>query len=65
MKNKDLEVPQSDAADVVHTSVTVALSLIPFVGAGELFKAAIAPSLEKRKDAWMQKVAEAIRVVID
>jgi hypothetical protein len=56
-----LDVPEADSGDVIHAAVTSVISTIPFVGGGELFKFIVAPSIEKRRDQWMNAVAEAIR----
>ena len=61
MSTSSLDLPQADGGDVLHTAVTTILSTIPFVGAGELFKFMVTPSLEKRRERWMQLVAEAIQ----
>ena len=61
MNTDSLDVPQSDAKDVAHIAVSTALSAIPFLGAGELFKFIVTPSLEKRREQWMENVAALIR----
>ena len=61
MTHDNLDVPEADGADVLHIAVATALSTIPFLGAGELFKFVITPSLEKRREQWMQTVSSAIK----
>jgi len=48
------KVPERTASDYAHTTAKAALSAIPVVGgpAAELF--ALAPPIEKRRDAWLQ-----------
>lgn len=41
--------------------MTAALSAVPFVGLGELFKFIVAPSLDKRREQWMKLMAEAVQ----
>ena len=60
MSNNPLAVPEADSGDVMHTAVTAALSAVPFVGLGELFKFIVAPSLDKRREQWMKLMAEAV-----
>lgn len=59
---KDLK---SSAGDVVHTSVTAALSAIPFVGgsASVLFSSLIAPPISKRRDEWLIQLAQGLEEV--
>lgn len=59
-ESKKFEVPQADMKDIAHTGATVLLSAIPFLGAGELFKATLTPPLEKRRDQWMATIAQAV-----
>jgi hypothetical protein len=63
MSGESLEVPQADSADAAHLVATTLIGLIPFVGAADLFKFIISPSLEKRKERWMQLIVEAIRTL--
>lgn len=65
MNKNSLKVPEADNGDVVHIAVAAALSAVPFVGLGELFKFIIAPSLEKRREHWMKLVAEAVQELQD
>lgn len=63
MSEESLEVPQADSADAAHLVASTLVGLIPFVGVADLFKFIVSPSLEKRKDRWMQLVVEAIRTL--
>jgi len=61
MKREDLKVPQPDIKDVAHLGVTTFLNSIPgLAGVGELFKFIVSPSLDKRKDKWMETVKDAL-----
>lgn len=55
----DLKPPKRDALDAAHAIVSAGLGSIPVAGAGaqELFKWLITPSLDKRRDEWMESVA--------
>jgi len=61
MNADPLDVPQSGLDDIGHIAATTIISLIPFIGAAEIFKAAVPPPMEKRRDKWMQDVGNAIR----
>lgn len=66
MHNDGLDVPQPDWQDVAHKAITVAVSSIPifgqtFAGAAQLVDFTVAPSLERRKEQWMQLVADTLR----
>lgn len=54
--------PKPDSGDVAHTIVKAGLSAIPMVGgpAAELFSALIIPPLAKRRDKWVQSIAEGL-----
>ena len=51
--------PKSSTGDSAHSVATAILSLIP--GATELFEYFIKPPLEKRREIWMEIVADALR----
>jgi hypothetical protein len=55
--------PEQTTGDTVHAIGSAALQLVPLVGssAAELLKHAIMPPLERRRDDWMETVAEALR----
>jgi hypothetical protein len=61
MSKESLDVAQADSADAAHLVASTMIGLIPFVGGADLFKFIVSPSLEKRKERWMQLVADAIR----
>ena len=63
MSEESLEVPQLDNADAAHLVASTLIGLIPFAGGADLFKFILSPSLEKRKERWMQLVVEAIRAL--
>jgi hypothetical protein len=53
-------VPEKSLGDHVHLAVRTALSAVPAVGgpALELFNALIAPPIERRRNAWLNDLAE-------
>jgi hypothetical protein len=55
-------LPESTALDHVHLVVKAALSAIPIAGgpAAELFAGIIAPPLARRRDNWLQSLAESL-----
>ena len=57
--------PKSDKGDVAHTLAKAAVSAVPYIGgpAAELFNLVIVSPLEKRRQAWMEKVADALRLL--
>ena len=61
MSKEWLDVPQADSADAAHLVASTMIGLIPLIGGADLFKFIVSPSLEKRKERWMQLVADAIR----
>ena len=56
------QLPQAEAGDQIHLAVKAALSAIPVAGgpAAELFAAVIAPPLARRRDRWLQSLADAL-----
>jgi len=62
-ETRKYEPPKPTGADTAHLVVKAAISAIPTLGgpAAELFAALIAPPLERRRQAWMEEVAEALR----
>lgn len=58
LKNK----PKASVGDAIHTVARAGLSMIPFVGgaAEELFTAVVAPPLLKRRDKWMESIANGL-----
>jgi hypothetical protein len=65
MKSSDerLKPPASSIGDKAHSLAKVGLGLAPVVGgaAAELFQMILAPPLERRRQEWMEDVAEALR----
>lgn len=59
----DNTLPRATTLDHVHLAVKAALSTIPMAGgpAAELFAAIIAPPLAKRRDRWLEALAEKLR----
>ncbi len=57
--------PSRSAGDAVHAVTRAGLGTIPVVGAAatELLNAIVTPSLEKRRNQWMEEVGEALRVL--
>jgi len=57
--------PKRKASDVVHTLAKAGLSAIPIVGgpASEVFSLVVTPSLEKRRDKWIESIAEALKLL--
>ena len=53
------EPPESSTGDTFHLAAKGILSLIP--GASELFEYFIKPPLEKRREIWMNMVAEVLK----
>ena len=55
----EYEPPKSSTGDTAHLAAKEILSLIP--GASGLFEYFLKPPLEKRREAWMKMVAEALK----
>jgi hypothetical protein len=55
--------PQSSTGDNVHTLVRAGVGSLPLIGAAatELFQKLIVPPLEKRRQEWMEEVAQGLR----
>lgn len=62
-KKSKYEIPEKDKKDIFHAVTRAGLGSFPFVGAAasELFNLIISPSLEKRKEKWMEDIAEALK----
>jgi hypothetical protein len=70
MEGSKSEVPQNNVKDVAHMVAGVAVSTaaaiasaatgLPILGAGELFRFLVTPSLEKRRDIWMGQLQLAV-----
>ena len=64
MKDDDkCDPPEASLRDHAHTLARAGVGSIPLAGAAatELFKKLIAPPLEKRRQEWMESVAEGLR----
>ena len=57
--------PKSNASDIAHNLARAGLSGIPVVGgpASELFSLVITPSLERRRDKWIESIAKALKAL--
>jgi hypothetical protein len=60
---KKIKPPKAGVGDAVHAIVRAGLSSIPTIGgpAAELFSFLITPSLEKRRQEWMEEVSNALK----
>jgi hypothetical protein len=62
LTTSNLDPPTHSAGDHVHSAVRGLVGLLPFSSiALEFFNTIIAPPLEKRRQKWMEDVAEAVR----
>lgn len=52
--------PEKNTKDVVHHLVKAGISGVPYIGgsASEIFTAIIGPTIEKRRDEWIESIAE-------
>jgi len=59
----DLTPPKPDKSDVAHAITRSGLGSIPLAGtaATEILNAVVTPSLERRRNEWMEKVGESLR----
>lgn len=57
--------PKPDAEDVAHAFKKAGLSAIPGVGgpASEVFSLVVTPSLEKRRDEWIESIGKALKAL--
>jgi len=62
---KSLKPPTATSGDAAHLAARLAVSAVPGFGgpALELFNAIIAPPLERRRNEWMEHVAEAFETL--
>lgn len=62
MNETPIELPQPSGWDHAHLALKTALSALPLVGgpAAELFAAIIAPPLARRRDDWLEALAEGL-----
>lgn len=63
MADEKYSVPQRSGKDVAHTIAKAGLSAVPYVGspAAELLQLVIQPPLEKRREKWMEEIAQGLR----
>ena len=61
------KIPKRDGKDIAHTVVKAGLSAIPFVGgpASELLSFVVAPSLDKRRNEWLESIARKLKDLED
>jgi len=61
------EKPKKSKGDVVHKAVKIVLSGIPWGGGSvaELFNTVIAPPIAKRRDEWIESIAEGLRELVE
>jgi hypothetical protein len=59
----DTEAPKPTKADAAHTIVKAGLSAVPVIGgpAAEIFSSIIFPPLTRRRDAWVESIAKALK----
>lgn len=57
------KIPKQNAKDVAHSMVKAGFSRIPVAGwaASELFSLVITPSLEKRRNEWLESLAKKLK----
>lgn len=57
------EKPKPDKKDVAHKAAKIVLSGIPWLGGpvAELFNTVIIPPLEKRRNKWIESIAEGLK----
>ncbi|MGD9752150.1 MAG: hypothetical protein AB7W59_14255 [Acidimicrobiia bacterium] len=67
MANEDLPAPSADVSDRTRSIVKVAISAAPVIGgpAAELFELVVPSSLERRRQAWFERVADRLRALED
>ena len=59
------EVNKTSAGDVLHAVAKAGLNYVPVIGAAaaELFGLVVTPPLEKRRQAWMNEIADRIKAL--
>lgn len=66
MNNEEkYKAPRPGTGDVIHAIARAGLGAIPVAGAAatELLNAIVAPSLEIRRNKWMEEIGQALRVL--
>ena len=63
-KRRD-KLPKATAGDAAHTIAKAGLSAIPVIGgpAAELFSTVIIPPLTRRREAWLQSLADGLEAL--
>ena len=66
-EDEKYDVPEASKGDVAHAIARSGLGAIPYAGATatELLNAVITPPLERRRQAWMEKVGNGLRELED
>jgi hypothetical protein len=61
-KEEKYQPPKLDAGDVIHAMTRAGLGVIPYAGAaaGELLSLIVTPSLEKRRNQWMEEIGKGL-----
>jgi hypothetical protein len=59
------EKPEGNAKDAAHLIIKAGLSAVPFVGGplAEFFAAIINPPLQKRREKWVESIAEGLQML--
>ena len=57
--------PKRKASDIAHTLAKVGISALTAGVGGELFSLVVIPSLEKRRDKWMESIAKSLKALED
>jgi len=54
--------PKKTTGDLAHTAAKTAIATIPVIGgiAAELFQQVVTPPLDRRRQAWMEEIAEGL-----
>jgi predicted trehalose synthase len=67
MDTDNTRKPKKDSKDVARSVVKAALSCVPALGGpmAEIFSLVVAPSLEKRRDAWIESLAARLKELED
>lgn len=66
-KKERAELPQATFGDYAHAGIKGLISAVPIAGglAAEIFGTVIAPPLSRRKDEWLEQLADALVVLRD
>lgn len=66
-KENKYRTPKPNKADITHTLVCAGIASIPVIGGAgvEFFKMLITPSIEKRRQKWMEEVAKGLKELED